>query len=126
MDFVISDRQHTVIIFLIIVTCNHLMDNAKVAGTIISTFDSDYEYEIQKCYKMNMIQYTRENLDYSSKFANHKMGIIQSPNYPSKYQKHIDCVFLIHGKHTHTYIQKPLSSFMTIKFVLFLPYVQRL
>ena len=67
---------------------------------------TDYEYEIQKCYKLNMIQYSRESLDHpiQSKSANRKMGIIQSPNYPSKYFKHIDCVFLIHGKQIYIWL----------------------
>ncbi len=59
------------------------------------------EYDLQKCYKINQIKYTREEMEYlwSRSSGSTKLGVIESPNYPSKYFKYIDCVFLIHGKH---------------------------
>lgn len=67
------------------------------------------EYEIHKCYKMNQVKYSREDLD-SSRMST-RMGIIQSPNYPSKYFKYIDCVYLIHAPQGHVVKIKSFERF---------------
>jgi len=58
------------------------------------------EFDAIKCYKIDQIKYTREEMEYlwSRSSGSSKLGTFESPNYPFKYNKYIDCVFLIHGK----------------------------
>jgi hypothetical protein len=50
---------------------------------------------LEQCHQIEQIKYREENQPYK---AFPKYGIVQNPNYPLKYDKNIDCVFLIHGK----------------------------